>query len=105
MNDEMARWVDEWQASNRSRFLTQTDLDNIARFKKAGEGLDLGDFSDYESRYNNLVRQAENKRVQEIDDFTSDPARLSRQSLMQQILADDELTDEQKAEQLIDLFE
>jgi hypothetical protein len=104
LNDEMARWVDEWQASNRSRFLTETDLDNIARFKKAGEGLDLGDFSDYESRYNNLVRQAENKRVREIEDFTSDPELQSQNELMQEILSDPNLTPEEQTQLIQDLL-
>ena len=72
--------------------------------KKDGEGLGLGDFSDYESRYNSLLKSAETKRVQEIEDLTSDPELKSQNELMQEILSDPDLSSEEKTQLIQDLL-
>jgi len=104
INSEMAKWTDKWEAEGRDRFLTESDRAAIERFKKDGEGLGLGDFSDYESRYNSLLKSAETKRVQEIEDLTSDPELKSQNELMQEILSDPDLSPEEKTQLIQDLL-
>lgn len=104
INSEMAKWTDKWEAEGRDRFMTESDRAAIERFKKDGEGLGLGDFSDYESRYNSLLKSAETKRVQEIEDLTSDPELKSQNELMQEILSDPDLSPEEKTQLIQDLL-
>jgi hypothetical protein len=100
INSEMGRWTDAWQASGRDRFMTDNDLAAIEQYKKSGEGLGLGDFSDYESRYNDLLRKQNQRRVQEIDDLTSNPEVKTKNEIMQEIFSDPDLSPEQKLEMI-----
>lgn len=103
INSEMGRWTDDWEASGRNRFMTDDDLAAIERYKKSGEGLGLADFSDYESRYNDLLRKQDQRRVQEVESLTSDPEAKTKNEIMQEIFSDPDLSPEDKLQLIQDL--